>query len=160
MHITSYGNPIIDELLTRLDDKSDEAPARKLEEAVGKLLKKALDESYEDVLNVVRDYLLSDMEETIRGTARQLAEQYVKSALAGDEKTFVDMFDFRHDWKSYGYWFEDRRLPLGVNLRRRLLEKHHDLFQSKAIEDVEGELAALKRLRNLGAWRTMVEGDL
>lgn len=157
MYVSGY-DPIIDDIIAKLDDKSDEAPARKLEEVVGKLLKKAADEAYDNVLDAVRDCLLSNMEDTIRDAARRLAEQYVKSALAGDEKTFGDLFEFRHDWK--GAYFSDRHLPLGVRLRRQLLEKHHDLFESKVITDLEGELAALKRLRNLGAWRTMVEGDL
>lgn len=159
MYVSGY-DPIIDALLARIDDKSDESPARKLEERVGSFLKKAAEDAYKEILDAMTDWLLSDMQDCIRAHARQLAEQYVKSALAGDEQTFVDMFDFRHDWKSYGYWTSDSRLPLGVKLRRLLLEKHRDLFESKAIEDLEGELAALKRLRNLGGWRTMVEGDL
>ena len=158
MYVSGY-DPIVDQLIARLDDKSDEAPARKLEERVGNVLKKALDEAYGDVLDDVRDYLLTNMEDAIRHAAHRLAEQYVKSALAGDEKTFADMFDFRHDWKSCGYW-GDRDLPLGVKLRRFLLNRHRTLFENKAIEDLEGELAALKRVRNLGGWRTMVEGDL
>lgn len=158
MYVSGY-DPIVDELIAKLDDKSDEAPARKLEANVAKLIKKATEEAYDDVRATVCEYLLLDMAEAIRHAAHRLAEQYVKSALAGDEKTFADMFDFRHDWKSFGYW-SDRHLPLGVHLRRLLLEKHRDLFEAKAIEDLEGELAALKRLRNLGAWRMMVEGDL
>lgn len=159
MYISGF-NPIVDELLAKLDDKSDEAPARKLEERVGQLFKKATDDAYQAVLDEVRGWLLSNMEDAIRGAAGRLAEQYVKSALAGDEQTFCELFDFRHDWKSYGYWSSEDRLPLGVKLRRQLLAKHHDLFESKVIADLEGELAALKRLRNLGGWRTMVEGDL
>ena len=159
MYVSGY-DPIIDTLLAKLDDKSDAAPARKLEETVGKLIKKALDESYREILDAATDWLLNDMQDAVRASARQLAEQYVRSALAGDEETFVNMFDFRHGWKDFRYWTSEDRLPLGVRLRRQLLEKHHDLFESKAIEDLEGELAALKRLRNLGGWRTMVEGDL
>lgn len=159
MYISSYGEPVIDALLATLDDKSDEAPARKLEERVGQLFKKATDDAYQTMLDDVHAWLLSNMEDAIRGAASTLAEQYVKSALAGDEKTFGELFDFRHDWKSWGYWSEDR-LPLGVRLRRQLLQKHRDLFESKIIADLEGELAALKRIRKLGGWRTMVEGDL
>jgi hypothetical protein len=157
MYVSGY-NTIVDDLLAKLDDKGDEAPARKLEERVAKLLKKAANEAYDDVFDVVRDCLLSNMEDAIRDAARRLAEQYVKSALAGDEKTFGDMFEWRHDWK--GAYFHSEHLPLGVKLRRQLLEKHHDLFESKVIADLEGELAALKRVRNLRGWRTMVEGDL
>lgn len=159
MYVSAY-KPIVDELLAKLDDKSDDAPARELEKKVGELLKEALDEAYGKVREQVNEYLMLDLEESIRHVAHRLAEQYVKSALAGDEKTFADMFDFRHDWKSFGYWPSDGRLPLGVKLRRQLLEKHRDMFEAKAIEDLEGELAALKRIRNLGGWRTMVEGDL
>ncbi len=158
MYVSGY-NEIVDELLAKLDDKSDDAPARGLEERVAGLLKKAADDAYDSVLDVVRDCLLSNLEDAIRDSARRLAEQYVKSALAGDEKTFGDMFDFRHDWKE-GAYFHTERLPIGVKLRRLLLNRHRTLFENQIIDDLEGELAALKRHHKLYGWRTMVEGDL
>lgn len=158
MYVSGY-NEIVDELIKKFDDESDDAPARKLQDRVQKFFKKATDDAYQALFDDVQDWLLSNMGDAIRDAARRLAEQYVKSALAGDQKTFGDMFNFQHDWKGL-HCFDGTSLPLGIALRRQLLTKNHDLFESKIITDLEGELAALKRMNKLIGWRQMVEGDL
>lgn len=159
MYVSSR-NEIVDKLLQQLSDRSDDAPARKLEARVGEMFKKATDQAYDELFDLVKDCLLDNMKDAIRDTARHLAEQYIKSAIAGDEDTFGELFELRHNWQNAIMWSADWPLPLGVELRRKLLVKHHDLFENKVIADLEGELAALRKIKKLGAWRTMIEGDL
>lgn len=151
-------NDHVDALIAKFDDETDESPALKLAERVKAFFKKATDEAYQALLDDVQDWLLSNMADNIRGVVSRTAEDVIKSLIAGDEKTFGDLFQFRWGFKD-GY-YNGERLPSGADLRRKILAMHHDQFESQIIADLEGELAALKRYRNLGAWRTMVEGDL
>lgn len=146
MFVSGYGNPFIDDLLHKLDDKSDDAPARALEECVAGYFKKAADNAYDDLLSTVREYLLSNMEDSIRDAVSRTASKVLESALAGDETTFKDFFQWSYDWTPANTFHVNDRLPLGVEFRRKILALHRDLFESKIISDLEGEIAALKKV--------------
>lgn len=148
MIVSSYDNPIVEELLTKLDDESDNAPARKLEERVKGMFKKATDAAYDDLLGLVQDYLLSNMADAIRDAVSRAANNVIESALAGDKETFGRLFSFSYNWTSFGAYFRPDSLPLGVELRRRLLALHHDEFRDKIVADMEGEVAAVRKWTN------------
>jgi hypothetical protein len=147
-------------LVKFLRDPDDDAPIRKVEKAAGELLKKATDDACDRVVEYLQDELAMRLEDQLRHVISRTAEDVIKSALAGDAKTFGQLFQFQFQFKDTWFREHDRELPLGVELRRKLFLMHRDLFENQMITDLEAELAAIKRLRNLGGWRTMVEGDL
>lgn len=145
MHVSTYDNPIVDDLLGKIDDGSDDAPARKLEERVKGMFKKATDQAYDDLLGLVQDWLLANMQDAIRDAVSRTASGVIESALAGDQKTFGELFSFQYNWTSFGAYFRTDGLPTGIELRRKLLDRHHDLFRDKIVEDMEGEVAAVRK---------------
>lgn len=145
MYVSGYNNPIVDALLEKLDDKSDDAPARQIEERVAATFKKAADEAYDGLLDTVRNYLLDNMQDSIRDAATRMAGSIVESAIAGDVETFKSFFQWQFEWKHPAhYGFDGESLPLGADLRRKVLMLHRDLFESKVLSDMEAELVALR----------------
>jgi hypothetical protein len=159
MYVSSY-NDHTDELIKFLRNPDDDAPIREVEKAAGEIVKKAADDAAERVIDYLQDELTVRLEDQLRHVVSRTAEDLIKSALAGDAKTFGKLFQFEFQFKDTWYREGDRDLPLGVELRRKLFLMHRDLFENQMLTDMEAELAAIKRLRHLGAWRTMVEGDL
>lgn len=159
MYVSSYTDHT-DKLIACLRNPDDDAPIREVEKAAGEILKKAADDACDKVVEYLQDELTTRLEDQLRNVISSTAEDFVKSALAGDAKTFGTLFQFQFQFKDTWFREGDRELPLGVELRRKLFLMHRELFESQIITDLEAELAAIKRLRNLGAWRTMVEGDL
>jgi len=159
MYVSSYTDHT-DKLVACLRNPDDDAPIREVEKAAGEIMKKAADDACDKVVSYLQDELSLRLEDQLRHVISQTAEEYIKSALAGDAKTFGNLFQFQYQFKDA--WFREggRELPLGVELRRKLFLMHRELFESQIVTDLEAELAAIKRLRNLGSWRTMVEGDI
>ena len=81
MITTGYNNPFIDELIAKIDDASDEAPARKLESQLGALFKKVTDQAYDDMLGQINDWLLNNMADAIRDTVTRTANKVIESAI-------------------------------------------------------------------------------
>jgi hypothetical protein len=159
MYVSSYTDHT-DKLIACLRNPDDDAPIREVEKAAGEILKKAADDACDKVVSYLQDELALRLEDQLRHVISRTAEDVIKSALAGDAKTFGQLFQFQFQFKDTWFREGDRELPLGVELRRKLFLMHRDLFENQMITDLEAELSAIKRLRNLGAWRTMVEGDL
>jgi hypothetical protein len=159
MYVSSYTDHT-DKLIACLRNPDDDAPIREVEKAAGEILRKAADDACDKVVRYLQDELTLRLEDQLRDVISRTSEEFIKSALAGDKKTFGKMFQFEFQFKDTWFREGDRELPLGVELRRRLFLMHRELFESQMLTDMEAELAAIKRLRNLGAWRTMVEGDL
>lgn len=141
MYISQHNNPTVADFTKALEDIDHD----KLIEPFRDRVKKAHDELYSDLMSNLEVWFKENFKEMLGDAITREAVWTIESLLAGDKDTFAALGMYQHDWRQpSGWWLNQDRLPLGVELRRKLLMHHRDLFESKIISDLEGEVAAVR----------------